>query len=78
MQRYAKPLPSRTHTPYQNIGIFDTDHRYQQLNDSLPQIENEFYSVIRPKYTSSGQTGLSALAKGGIEYVEVRCLDSIL
>ncbi|GAB3273811.1 glutamate--cysteine ligase [Parahaliea aestuarii] len=49
---------------------------YQQLNTSLLQIENEFYSTIRPKrVTYSGETPLSALRRGGIEYVEVRCID---
>jgi glutamate--cysteine ligase len=49
---------------------------YQQLNDSLLQIENEFYSPIRPKrITRPGETPLNALRRGGIEYVEVRCVD---
>ncbi len=49
---------------------------YQQLSDSLLQIENEFYSPIRPKrVTRSGETPLSALQGGGIEYIEVRCVD---
>ena len=49
---------------------------YQQLNDSLLQIENEFYSPIRPKrVTASGETALNALVRGGIEYIEVRCVD---
>lgn len=49
---------------------------YQQLNDSLLQIENEFYSPIRPKrVTRSGETPLAALRRGGIEYIEVRCID---
>lgn len=49
---------------------------YQQLNDSLLQIENEFYSPIRPKrVTRSGEAPLRALVRGGIEYIEVRCVD---
>jgi glutamate--cysteine ligase len=49
---------------------------YQQLNDSLLQIENEFYSPIRPKrVTASGETPLNALERAGIEYIEVRCVD---
>jgi len=49
---------------------------YQQLNDSLLQIENEFYSPIRPKRVAySGETPLGALRRGGIEYIEVRCID---
>ena len=65
-----------THKAYQKIGIKDDKGEYQQLNAGLLQIENEFYSVIRPKRTaSSGQTALNALTEGGVEYIEVRCLD---
>ena len=47
-----------------------------QLNDSLLQIENEYYSPIRPKrVTRSGEAPVVALTRGGIEYVEVRCID---
>ncbi|MGH1438920.1 MAG: glutamate--cysteine ligase [Cellvibrionaceae bacterium] len=67
---------TQTHPHYQEIGILDKDGQHQQLNDSLLQIENEFYSVIRPKRTSKpGQTALNALSSGGVEYIEVRCLD---
>ncbi|MFT5420370.1 MAG: glutamate--cysteine ligase [Candidatus Endobugula sp.] len=67
---------TQTHPEYAAFGIKDNLGNYQQLNDSLLQIENEFYSVIRPKRTvKRGQTALSALADGGIEYIEVRCLD---
>jgi len=67
---------TKTHEAYDNIGIKDDKGEYQQLNAGLLQIENEFYSVIRPKRTaSSGQTALNALTEGGVEYIEVRCLD---
>jgi glutamate--cysteine ligase len=52
------------------------DGEYMQLNDSLLQIENEFYSTIRPKRpAASGETPLTALRQRGVEYVEVRCID---
>jgi len=64
-----------THPPYREISS-GADGDYQQLNDSLLQIENEFYSPIRPKrVVSSGEAPLRALRRGGIEYVEVRCVD---
>jgi glutamate--cysteine ligase len=67
---------TKQHSDYSAIGIKDSSGNYQQLNDCLLQIENEFYSVIRPKRTAkSGQTALNALKNGGIEYIEVRCLD---
>ncbi|MBX2808977.1 MAG: glutamate--cysteine ligase [Cellvibrionaceae bacterium] len=67
---------TQTHPDYAHIGLKDTQGNYCQLNDGLLQIENEFYSVIRPKRTTnSGQTALHALNSGGVEYIEVRCLD---
>lgn len=52
------------------------DGEYQQLNDGLLQIENEFYSTIRPKRPAAkGETALTALHQRGIEYIEVRCID---
>ena len=48
----------------------------QQLNKNILQIENEFYSPIRPKRNAqSGETPTQALARAGIEYVEIRALD---
>lgn len=67
---------THTHDDYQQLGIKGKDGDYLQLNTNLLQIENEFYSVIRPKRTAqSGETALNALSSGGVEYIEVRCLD---
>lgn len=61
---------------YDDIGLKDEQGHYKQLNTHLLQIENEFYSSIRPKRTAtSGETPLQALQQGGVEYIEVRCLD---
>ncbi len=61
---------------YQDIGVQDASGTYQQLNSHLLQIENEFYSTIRPKRTTdSGETPMRALWQRGIEYVEIRCID---
>jgi glutamate--cysteine ligase len=63
------------HVDYQNIGL-NADGHYQQLSTGLLQIENEFYSLIRPKRVAqSGQTPLGALNDEGVEYIEVRCID---
>ncbi|BFM09583.1 glutamate--cysteine ligase [Halioxenophilus aromaticivorans] len=65
-----------SYPPYAEIGLFDKTGYAQQLNTSLLQIENEFYSPIRPKRTARpGETALTALYYRGIEYIEVRCLD---
>lgn len=61
---------------YEHIGLKDSDGEYRQLNTGILQIENEFYSAIRPKRTAKpGETALMALCNRGVEYVEVRCLD---
>ena len=40
------------------------------------QIENEYYSAVRPKRTAkSGEKPIHALESRGVEYIEVRCLD---
>lgn len=64
------------HPDYETMGLKSKDGEYKQLNTSLLQIENEFYSSIRPKRTNnSGETALGALFHRGVEYIEVRCLD---
>jgi glutamate--cysteine ligase len=61
--------------PYERIGIRDKDS-YRQLSTSLLQIENEFYSPIRPKRRiKQGERPLHALRERGVEYVEVRLMD---
>jgi glutamate--cysteine ligase len=67
---------TRSHGDYEAIGLQDAQGNYRQLNTSLLQIENEFYSSIRPKRTTQrGETALQALRLRGVEYVEVRCVD---
>lgn len=67
---------TQSHPAYESIGVKDEHGHYQQLNTSLLQIENEFYSSIRPKRTTqSGETALQALRLRGVEYIEVRCVD---
>lgn len=67
---------TQPHPAYESIGVKDDAGNYKQLNTSLLQIENEFYSSIRPKRTTQpGETALQALRLGGVEYIEVRCID---
>ena len=66
----TKPYP-----PYEAIG-HKVDGAYRQINVNLLQLENEFYSTIRPKRNvRSGERPLDALVRDGIEYVELRALD---
>ena len=63
------------YAPYEDIGL-KKDGKYLQLNTNLLQIENEYYSTIRPKRIArSGEKPITALRHQGIEYIEVRCLD---
>lgn len=64
-----------SHPTYEKIGV-KVDGHYRQLNTNILQIENEYYSDIRPKrVTRSGQKPGEALQEKGVEYIEVRCLD---
>ncbi len=73
---------TRPYAPYEAIGIKDGVRAgegadgYRQLSTSLLQIENEFYSTIRPKRViRPGERALHALRERGVEYVEVRAMD---
>jgi len=66
----ARPYP-----PYEQIGV-KVEGEYRQLNSNLLQIENEYYSDIRPKrVAASGERPLQAIRARGVEYVEVRNVD---
>jgi glutamate--cysteine ligase len=68
-------LIAMPHAEYQRIGV-KVDGEYRQLNANLLQIENEYYSFIRPKrVVRSGERPTQALRRAGVEYVEVRALD---
>lgn len=79
LNSYVGSLRSALMEPYDRyaeFGNFDTSGARQQLSSSILQIENEFYSTVRPKQTArTGETQLAALMQRGIEYVEVRCVD---
>jgi len=75
---YVESLTRAIETPYPDyeaIGV-EVDGEYRQLNANLLQIENEYYSFIRPKQiTRSGEKPTIALRRRGVRYVEVRALD---
>ncbi len=78
LDSYAECLSNAMHTPYpeyETLGL-KRNGEYLQLNTNLLQLENEFYSTIRPKrVVQSGERPLEALTSKGIEYIEVRALD---
>ncbi|HYC08214.1 MAG TPA: glutamate--cysteine ligase, partial [Steroidobacteraceae bacterium] len=66
---------STAHPPYEALGV-KVNGEYRQLNANILQIENEYYSFIRPKRVArSGERPTKALRRAGVEYVEVRALD---
>jgi len=75
---YVSSLRAAIETPYpeyEAIGIKDGDD-YVQLNTNTLQIENEYYSFVRPKrVTKPGEKPSVALRDRGVEYVEIRALD---
>jgi len=61
---------------YEAIGMQEETGQYKQLNTNLLQIENEYYSNIRPKRVGEpGEKPLESLARAGIQYIEVRSTD---
>ena len=64
-----------SHPVYEAIGVRNGEE-WLQLNTHVLQIENEYYSDIRPKrVTHSGERPSHALLERGVEYLEVRCMD---
>jgi glutamate--cysteine ligase len=78
LDEYIDDLVRAMTTPearYQEIGL-KKDGEYRQLSVNQLQIENEYYSPVRPKRVAfSGERPTAALRRGGIEYVEIRSLD---
>ena len=78
LEEYVRDLTRAIETPYppyEALGV-QVDGEWRQLNANLLQIENEYYSNIRPKRVArSGERPTKALRRGGVEYVEVRALD---
>ncbi len=78
LETYLKTLEKARLTPfedYEKIGL-KKQGEYQQLNTNILQIDNEFYSTLRPKAVArTRESALLALHRRGIEYIEVRLLD---
>ena len=78
LEEYVRDLThaiTTPHPPYEALGV-RVDGEYRQLNANILQLENEYYSFIRPKRVArSGERPTKALLRAGVEYVEVRALD---
>jgi len=75
---YIESLRCAINTPakiWSDIGV-EVDGKWRQLNANILQIENEYYSSVRPKPILSGlDKPVNALQRSGIEYVELRSID---
>ncbi len=78
LEEYVRDLTAAINTPepmYEAIGV-KQNGEYRQLNANILQIENEYYSSVRPKQVArSGERPTQALARRGVEYVEIRTID---
>ncbi len=75
---YTETVLDAVHTPcvpYQAIGV-EVDGEFRQLSGNILQIEDEYYSVMRPKQPPlPGERSLQALRQRGVAYVELRTSD---
>lgn len=78
LDAYIESMRCAITTPYsgyEEIGV-KVNGEYRQLNANILQIENEYYSTVRPKQILQGDEKPStALQKRGVAYVELRSLD---
>jgi glutamate--cysteine ligase len=78
LDEYVDDLSKAIWTPEPAFEKFGTkvEGEYRQLSVNQLQIENEYYSPVRPKRVArSGERPTAALKRGGVEYVEIRSLD---
>jgi glutamate--cysteine ligase len=78
VESYVESLRCAMETPcpnYQKLGV-EVGGRFEQLNANILQIENEYYSTIRPKQiTDVFEKPIHALTRRGVQYVELRSID---
>ena len=78
LDEYVRDLSRATSMPYPDYEKIGTrvGSQYRQLNTNLLQIENEYYTSVRPKQpTMPNERPLRALRSRGIQYIEIRSLD---
>ena len=78
LDAYINSLTQAIETPYpeyEQIGV-KVNGAYRQLNTNVLQIENEYYSSMRPKRVpKDNEKPTLALKRRGVEYVELRSID---
>ena len=78
LDTYVDSLTAAISTPcprYEKIGV-KVEGEYRQLNTNILQIENEYYSSVRPKQIpEDNEMPTLALKRRGVRYVELRSPD---
>jgi len=78
LEKYIDSLTHAIETSspvWERIALLE-DGEYQQLNTNILQIENEYYSTVRPKQVLRGmEKPTTALRRRGVQYIELRSLD---
>ena len=78
IEGYTEGLVKAIKTPYaafSSLGLYTNGQRHQ-MSPNLLQFEAEYYGNIRPKRVPNpGERAVEALIRGGVEYVELRCID---
>ncbi len=75
LKEYSESMCSAVSKPYSGYKKY-SQKKEEQLNDHYLQLENEYYSLVRPKQIPVGEERvIDALTERGIEYLEVRLLD---
>jgi glutamate--cysteine ligase len=78
LENYVTTLSAavnQAYPPYAELGT-KRDGEWIQISTNVLQIENEYYSTIRPKRVIlTGERPIQALCRRGVQYIEVRCLD---
>ncbi|MYM33088.1 glutamate--cysteine ligase [Duganella sp. FT50W] len=78
LDSYVATMTKAVNQPYEPYARLGTkrDGEWIQLNTNVLQIENEYYSTIRPKRViQTGERPIQALCARGVQYIEVRCMD---
>ena len=78
LSRYVDSLVRAVTTEsdkYKRIGV-NVGGEYRQLSACILQVENEYYSTVRPKHPANkDEMPLVTLQREGVAYVELRSLD---
>ena len=79
LHEYVRDLEAAVHAGhagFRKIGVC-VNGDYRQLSDCALQVENEYYSAVRPKRRiRRGERAATALRRRGAEYLELRLVDA--